>query len=98
MVMGLLMGAGSTSCWILRCSRAICLSTSALGDRLEYELTFNDYKRVIKATGDLNVSYTIDNISLEYDMVTQSEFSQLILSNTLADLSSSMTEFSIIGK
>ena len=46
---------------------------SALGDRLEYELTFNDYKRVIQATGNLNAPYTIENISLEYEMVTQSE-------------------------
>ena len=53
---------------------------SALGDRLEYELTFNDYKRVIQATGDLNMSYTIDNILLEYDMVTQSELARLIYS------------------
>ena len=27
---------------------------SALGDRLEYELTFNDYSRVIQATGDVD--------------------------------------------
>ena len=46
---------------------------SALRDRLEYELTFNDYSRVIKAMEDANASYTIENISLEYDMVTQSE-------------------------
>jgi hypothetical protein len=51
---------------------------SALGDRLEYELTFNDYSRVVKATGDANVSYTIENISLEYDMVTQPELARLI--------------------
>ena len=43
---------------------------SALGDRLEYELTFNDYSRVIQATGDANASYHIGGISLEYDMVT----------------------------
>ena len=49
---------------------------SALGDRLEYELTFNDYSRVIQATGD--ASYTIDNISLEYDMVTQPEIARMI--------------------
>ena len=46
---------------------------SALRDRLEYELTFNDYSRVIKAMGHANATYTIENISLEYDMVTQSE-------------------------
>ena len=36
---------------------------SALGDRLEYELTFNDYSRVIQATGDVNASYHIGGIS-----------------------------------
>ena len=43
---------------------------SALGDRPEYELTFNDYSRVIQATGDAEASYHIGGISLEYDMVT----------------------------
>ena len=51
---------------------------SALGDRLEYELTFNDYSRVIQATGDANASYDIENISLEYDMVTQPELARMI--------------------
>ena len=49
---------------------------SALGDRLEYELTFNDYSRVIQATG--GSSYTIENISLEYDMVTNAELARMI--------------------
>lgn len=49
---------------------------SALGDRLEYELTFNDYSRVIQATAD--ASYDIENISLEYDMVTQPELARMI--------------------
>ena len=38
---------------------------STLGDRLEYELTFNDYSRVIQATGDADASYDIENVSLE---------------------------------
>ena len=38
---------------------------SALGDRLEYDLTFNDYSRVIQATGDVDASYHIRGISLE---------------------------------
>ena len=49
---------------------------SALGDRLEYELTFNDYSRVIVSDGD--GSYTIENISLEFDMVTNAEFARMI--------------------
>ena len=51
---------------------------SALGDRLEYELTFNDYSRVIQATGDADASYHIGGISLEYDMVTLPELARMI--------------------
>ena len=32
---------------------------SALSDRLEYELTLNDYSRVMQATGDVDASYHI---------------------------------------
>ena len=49
---------------------------AALGDRLEYELTFNDYSRVIKSTGD--GSYTIDNICLEFDKVTNESLARNI--------------------
>ena len=51
---------------------------SALGDRLEYELTFNDYSRVVVATGDAAASYSIDNIALEFDMVTQPDLARQI--------------------
>ncbi|MEW8206881.1 MAG: hypothetical protein AB2746_12215, partial [Candidatus Thiodiazotropha taylori] len=51
---------------------------SALGDRLEYELVFNDYSRVVRAAGDTDASYRIENISLEYDMVTQPELARRI--------------------
>ena len=51
---------------------------SALGDRREYELTFNDYSRVIQATSDFDASYHIGGISLEYDMVTLPELARLI--------------------
>ena len=40
-----------------------------LGSRLTYELTFADYSDVIKATNP-DVTYTISNISLEFDTVT----------------------------
>lgn len=39
-------------------------------DKLQYQLTFNDYNRVVLATGDYNKSYKIDNICLEFDMAT----------------------------
>ena len=51
---------------------------SALGDRLEYELTFNDYSRVIHATGDGAASYSIGSISLEFDVVAQPELARMI--------------------
>ena len=51
---------------------------SALGDRLEYELTFNDYSSVIQAAGDANASYHIGGISLEYEMVTLPELARMI--------------------
>ena len=51
---------------------------SAFGDRLEYELTFNDYSRAIVADGDANASYTIDNISLEFDVVNEPNLSRMI--------------------
>ena len=52
---------------------------SALGDRLEYELTFNDYSRVIQATGDVDASYHIGGISLKYDMVTLPELARVVI-------------------
>lgn len=52
---------------------------SALGDRLEYEFTFNDYKRVI-VSSDNAAKYIIENISLEYDMVTELELARIIRS------------------
>ena len=51
---------------------------SALGDRLENELTFNDYSRVIQTIGDVDASYHIEGISLEYDMVTLPELARII--------------------
>jgi len=43
-----------------------------------YELTFNDYNRVIQATDDPNASYTIDSINMEYGIVTQPELAYTI--------------------
>ena len=40
-----------------------------LGSRLTYELTYADYSDVIKAT-DSDATYTISNISLEFDTIT----------------------------
>ena len=40
-------------------------------------MTFNDYNRVVIATGDAAASYTVSNISLEYDIVTQPELARV---------------------
>ena len=48
-----------------------------LGSRLTYELTFADYSDVIKAT-DPNATYTISNISLEFDTVINASLASQI--------------------
>ena len=50
---------------------------AGLGDRLEYELTFNDYNKVIKSS-DTNATYTIKNICLEFDMVSDTTLAEQI--------------------
>ena len=51
---------------------------SALGNRLEYEFTFNDNNRMIQAVGNVDASYHVGGISLEYDMVTLPELARMI--------------------
>ena len=48
-----------------------------LGSRLTYELTFADYSDVIKASNH-DASYTISNISLEFDTVTNASLASQI--------------------
>ena len=50
---------------------------AGLVDRLEYELTFNDYYKVINSA-DADSSYVISTICLEFDMVTDSELARQI--------------------
>ena len=50
---------------------------AGIGDRLEYELTFNDYNKVIKST-DTEATYKIKNICLEFDMVSDVELARQI--------------------
>ena len=50
---------------------------AGLGDRLEYELTFNDYNKVINSS-DVDASYTIKNICLEFDTVSDTELARQI--------------------
>ena len=48
-----------------------------LGSHLTYELTFADYSNVIKAT-DPDATYTISNISLEFDTITNASLASQI--------------------
>ena len=48
-----------------------------LGSRLTYELTFSDYSDVIKATNP-DATYTISNISLEFDTVINASLASQI--------------------
>ena len=50
---------------------------SALNDRLTYELTFNNYNRVILSE-DTTAKYKISEISLEYEIVTSPQLSRII--------------------
>ena len=56
---------------------------AGLGNRLCYEITFNDYNRVIKCTTTLkapDAKYKITDISLEYEIVTQPNLARSIRS------------------
>ena len=48
---------------------------AGLNDRLSFELTFNDYGRVITAT-DATATYQITNIALEFDVVTNRDLAR----------------------
>ena len=48
-----------------------------LGSRLTYELTFADYSDVIKST-DTDATYTISNISLEFDTIINASLANQI--------------------
>ena len=50
---------------------------SALNDRLSYELTFNNYNKVI-LSDDPQAKYKISEISLEYEIVTSNQLSRNI--------------------
>ena len=51
---------------------------SALGDRLEYEFTFNEFRNVV--FGEPNMKYVISNITLEFEKVTDQELASNIRS------------------
>ena len=50
-----------------------------LGNRMCYEIMFNDYERFIQSTGvKRDSSYKISDISLEYEIVTQPDLASRI--------------------
>ena len=54
---------------------------AGLRNRLYYEITFNDYNRVISSSvASSNAKYKITDISLEYEIVTQPDFARSIRS------------------
>ena len=60
---------------ILESSLPLC--QYGLGSRLTYELTFADYSNMIKAT-DLDATYTISNISLEFNTIINASLASQI--------------------
>ena len=57
---------------------------AGLGNRLCYEITFNDYNRVIKsAVASPDEKYVISNISLEYEIVSNSTLARSIKLNMM---------------
>ena len=58
---------------------AIPYYQAGLGNRLCYEITFNNYNQVIKsAVAPPDAKYEISNISLEYEIVTHSTLARSI--------------------
>lgn len=66
---------------------------SGLVDRLEYELTFNDYSRVIIAKDDPGASYFVADICLEHDFATHPELPILSEASMQAVWESNMIGF-----
>ena len=67
-------------CILLDCEileSSLPLYQYGLGSRLTYELTFADYSDVIKAT-DPDATYTISNISLEFDTIINASLASQI--------------------
>ena len=66
-----------------------------VGERPENEIICNKYNRVVNYRVDS--TYTIDNISLKYEMVAQPDFTRQKEINVLFDLEYCMNVFFIIG-
>ena len=75
---------------------------AGLGNRLCYEITFNDYNQVINSTvASPDAKYKITDISLEYEIVTQPTLARSIKALSKLSVmkwSCCMTEFSDTGR
>jgi len=70
--------AGSPFLWILRFSQTTARFTRwGSLHRLSFGLIFNNYARAIRST-DTNVIYQINNIALEFDIVTHHDLARLM--------------------
>ena len=59
--------------------RALPYYQAGLRNRIRYEITFNDYNRVISSTVvSPNAKYKVTDISLEYEIVTQPTLAKYI--------------------
>ena len=68
---------------------SLLLYQYGLGSRLTYELTFADYSDVIKAT-DPDATYTISNISLEFDTIINASLASQIRTEYMKSRDSKM--------
>ena len=74
------------------------MTKRGLGNRLCYEITFDDYNRVIKsAVASPDAKYVISNISLEYEIFTQPTLAKHI-TDEYQNMACCTTEFSDIDE
>ena len=66
-----------------------------LGSRLTYELTYADYSDVIKAT-DPDATYTISNISLEFDTIINASLASQIRTDSFDSFEDCLRENDVI--
>ena len=57
------------------------LHQGSIKEHLEFQIEFNDYNKVIKATGDAAAKYTISEVSLEYEIVSNATLASTIRKN-----------------
>jgi hypothetical protein len=51
---------------------------SDIKEHLEFQLTFNDRNKIVKASGDTDAKYAISEVNLEYEVVSNSNLARTI--------------------